>query len=189
MQRTIEQLPLFPISVFKWHMGVDKDVLFQIRKLVDDFPDECMPPDDWTCKESGFRTNFHSRRSFISDGVCRQIHDGVEQAVNTYNCTSNPYSIQFYYWFNYYTRGAYQEVHTHAGSQLSGCWFLAGDPNKFTFYKERGSQYFANQVEKVDLQVGDFLLFPSDMSHYVLPSETNEERITVAFNFSTVELL
>jgi len=88
-------------------------------------------------------------------------------------------------WYNYYTPGDTQEVHAHAGTTISGVYFLhLQEQNNTIFYSYQadGNPLVNTLIEANKVEEGDILLFPGSFLHYVIPS--NLERITIAFNIN-----
>lgn len=87
-------------------------------------------------------------------------------------------------WYNHYTFGQTQEVHSHGNHMdISGIYLLKLDEiNKTVFYSypTTSTRLHRNTKQLVEAKEGDIILFPSHLSHYVLPCE--KERVTVAFN-------
>jgi hypothetical protein len=90
-------------------------------------------------------------------------------------------------WYNQYdaTGDTGQEVHTHPESNYSGVYFLElSEPNATVFYSQvTAVNKTANPSKETKfIEEGDILLFPSNLSHYVLPSKN--QRTTIAFNIN-----
>ena len=86
-------------------------------------------------------------------------------------------------WYNYYTPGQYQEVHTHHEYTISGVYFLSLEEvngTVFHSYTADRSALVPAVVPTTMIREGDILLFPSAFLHYVLPASSN--RVTIAFN-------
>ena len=87
-------------------------------------------------------------------------------------------------WYNYYSSGHYQEVHTHNGQMdISGIYLLKlEEVNKTVFYSypTTSTKMYHPVKQLKEAQEGDIILFPSHLSHYVLPCE--KDRISIAFN-------
>ena len=93
-----------------------------------------------------------------------------------------------YYWININGNGSYNEKHHHMGikpnskkqSILSGVFFLNipdGDSGNIVFSVKDKSEV------SIKPENGDLLLFPPAMIHRVESNNTNEERISIAFNY------
>jgi hypothetical protein len=88
-------------------------------------------------------------------------------------------------WYNHYSSGHYQEVHTHSDGQvdIAGIYLLKLDEiNKTVFYSypTTNTKFYCETKQLIEAEEGDIILFPSHLSHYVLPCE--KDRISVAFN-------
>mgnify|MGYP003111647232 FL=1 len=101
-------------------------------------------------------------------------------------------------WYNINPRGAYNDVHDHVRSHMSGvfyCHVPEGDagnivllhPNQYqwsnyllgaTDDKERSLYHEIQPVE------GRFILFPSSVFHRVMPNNTDDDRISFACNIN-----
>jgi len=94
------------------------------------------------------------------------------------------------WWVNINRKGNYNIAHTHPGTDLSVVWYLTNNfssPIRFIspFQYERSKLYalmglHSEHIFKCD--VGDILVFPGDLMHYVEQNESDEPRVTVSFN-------
>ena len=99
-------------------------------------------------------------------------------------------------WGNINPKGGMNFTHVHPSGWMSGVYYiqLSKDNNTINFEDPRPSrmmdfqrsclikdEYFTHHVE-----VGDLLLFPSWIPHFVTPNTSNENRISISFN---IELL
>jgi len=111
-------------------------------------------------------------------------------------------------WFNHYTDGDFQEVHTHLGNNVfqpsatfSCIHFLSFnpeihspvifvDPNEHIRYSslEMNSNGYNNRYIP-SITEGDIFMFPSYLQHYVpkSPPTPDDPRITVAFNIRVIQ--
>lgn len=108
------------------------------------------------------------------------------------------------YWININKRGDYNRIHTHALSTLSGCVYLKTDKDSgnILFHRNASDDYYYLELthhqdgsgsdtnpyqfshifyEPVPYRV---LVFPSILPHSVDASKSDEDRISIAFNFS-----
>lgn len=107
-----------------------------------------------------------------------------------------------YYLFNKITSGGEHSVHSHPWSFLSGCFYLKTpkdappiifqDPRDYykyihypTRFGESRDKYKLLSEYVIQPTEGMLLLWPSWLEHQVPKSNTNEERIVVAFNLET----
>jgi uncharacterized protein (TIGR02466 family) len=96
-------------------------------------------------------------------------------------------------WINMHDRGGFNFLHMHEGSLLSGSFYLCVPPGSgaFVFRDPRpgvlhGSIKGGVPNGHADVHLtpsaGLLVLFPCWMEHYVEPHDSDEPRITIAFN-------
>ena len=96
-------------------------------------------------------------------------------------------------WFNVYKRNDFQEYHTHSAI-LSTIYFLkAGPESARVFFKSPRNQMFHAKHNGQNLNThgtvnykpmpGRLLIFTSDIEHCVERHDSDEERITLSYNF------
>ena len=97
-------------------------------------------------------------------------------------------------WINLYKRGYFQEIHDHAGHEISSVFFANDgvDFGKF-FFMDRNSCNFSDDYEdfisysnthEPIIKKGDIIFFSSHILHGVSPHESDEIRKTVSVNFN-----
>lgn len=111
-------------------------------------------------------------------------------------------------WYTAYGRGQKADQHEHMTSDFSAVHFLKFNPEvhepiRFvhpeftkTKYLSRFKPYLTNNLGTCDRQSyykehyvpeineGDFIIFPSELEHMVWSNNSDELRVTIAFNFS-----
>lgn len=158
---------------------------------------------DWNMAQA--KSSIRNEKS--KDLPWKSWFDAVQPQINTYLENLQPlmkYTVHCdERWFNKYLTGDYQEPHDHAfpGRGLSAIYVLdypkdEKDPGgqlvfecpNFPIIRSSGldvifnawnCQHFVPPLEK-----GLLILFPSWISHYVLPSKTDKRRATIAANFA-----
>lgn len=98
-------------------------------------------------------------------------------------------------WININCPGAYNHLHNHAGGLLSGVYYVKSVPEQGNIFFERGdnAEYFLPPIEKPNYftstattykAVTDAVyIFPSWLKHSVQPNLTQEDRISISFNY------
>lgn len=98
-------------------------------------------------------------------------------------------------WFNIYEKYNYQEVHEHAPNSISAIYFLKANPDtcaKTYFYsnnfdglepKSNNNNIDTNHTISINPLSGLLILFRSNVKHSVEQQLSNDERITIAYNF------
>ena len=85
-------------------------------------------------------------------------------------------------WLNVLGNNSYNIPHKHGGNDVdfAGVLYLSAKNNNITFVKE-------DSIFELKPKLFDYLIFPHDLIHYVLPEERNEKRICYAFNLSQLK--
>lgn len=100
-------------------------------------------------------------------------------------------------WVNYQDKYQYQEYHDHRERIVSGIYYIdvpEGTPGimmqtplKANFDDLMFDEESCQEVNHLNIQTGDILLFPSWLNHGVKANLTDKPRINVAFNFGSPE--
>lgn len=104
--------------------------------------------------------------------------------------------LKMFAWMNANPLGGFNAPHTHPGAHWSGVYYVAqpdveiGSSGKIEFLDPRSDlpnwrllQAPAFSGKKtIRPAPGELILFPSYLVHWVYPNETDEERVTIAFN-------
>jgi uncharacterized protein (TIGR02466 family) len=99
-------------------------------------------------------------------------------------------------WMNANPPGAFNAPHTHPGAHWSGVYYVSqpaveeGNSGMIEFLDPRSdlpnwrilrAKPFRSK-RKIRPKMGEIVLFPSYLTHWVYPNDTDEERVTIAFN-------
>lgn len=111
-------------------------------------------------------------------------------------------------WFNYYTNGEWQEIHSHTGNSVfqypatfSCIHFLKFDPrihspvvfvDPYEPLRNVSLEMASNRYQSKyspNIKEGDIIMFPSYLQHFVPKGQPspNNPRITIAFNLQVLE--
>ena len=106
------------------------------------------------------------------------------------------FSLKLFGWMNSNPSGGYNAPHTHPGAHWSGVYYVSqpeveeGSSGMIEFLDPRSDLPHWNLLDagafrnKIRFRpaVGELIIFPSFLMHWVHPNETDEERVTIAFN-------
>jgi len=110
--------------------------------------------------------------------------DGKEELDNNLNNYFNNFmGMKIHHsWLNVLGNNSYNFPHSHLGNDVfhSGVFYLSHENNNLHFAKD--SQYF-----EIKPKLFDFLIFPYNLIHYVLPENRPEKRICYAFNLTKIK--
>jgi uncharacterized protein (TIGR02466 family) len=147
---------------------------------------------------------WHSEDDFFerTEPGCQTLRNHILEAIQI--CTQNVspnfdftgYGVQAEGWINVLGRGGLNTPHDHPAWVWSGCYYISvpeGDnemSGNIEFFDTRtnvrtltveGAACFASKFV-MKPRAGMLLMFPSYLRHWVYPNESEEERVTVAFN-------
>lgn len=112
--------------------------------------------------------------SFDMDSLQDEIKKNVQEYAGRqldYVCTS---------WLARYDKGDYAQIHSHYPATYSGCYFYdAGSEDSCHFF-------FDNDYNRCQLDVksGYMIIFPSYLKHGVTTNQSDNSKITLAFNLA-----
>ena len=137
-------------------------------------------------------------REVLDHELFADLKEFVMESLNTYfdNTISPMNDVKLRVtqsWLNYTKKGQWHHKHAHPNSVISGVFYVNADKekDKIFFYKD-GYKQLSFPTERYNeynsdswwLPVGtnELVLFPSSFTHSVAPVETDETRISLAFN-------
>jgi hypothetical protein len=208
-----KEVRIFPVTYFKAPVE-DNDTAKKllVPKIMEDVKDLPIPEGWFTNK---LMTSFMGEKpgKEIFFGEDRTYQSLLETRYA--NCLDQFFGNVIYkivideIWYNCYVDGEYQESHDHLSMQIGGncsahfscIHFLSFDPTvhkPVRFYDPiEQIRYFSLELDErkysphhyPDIQEGDFIMFPSYLTHSVEPSHPtpNYPRITIAMNIRVLE--
>ncbi len=105
-------------------------------------------------------------------------------------------SLKLSGWMNMNPSGGYNAPHTHPGAQWSGVYYVSqpavetGNSGMIEFLDPRSDLPNWRILDapafrlkkKIRPKPGDMILFPSYLVHWVYPNDSDQERVSIAFN-------
>ncbi len=105
-------------------------------------------------------------------------------------------TMKIFAWMNVNPPGGFNAPHTHPGAHWSGVYYVdqpeveAGNSGMIEFLDPRtdlpGMRILKAPAfrlkKKIRPRAGEIVVFPSYLVHWVYPNETDDDRVTVAFN-------
>jgi len=191
---------LFPTPIYVHQGNINETFLIQdeIKKALPEAKKEDTwdKPEGW---EDDVQTNIGHRWHTIRDYNLNNLDAYIKKHTKIYVEQLDPFmnndTFLSHSWFNITGRGQSQEWHAHSDSFISGCYyyqsngedgrFMIRNPVNFTQkgFFPAGKQCF----EKVYYtpKPGMLILFPGWLDHRVEVNNTDDERISIAFNWLT----
>lgn len=104
--------------------------------------------------------------------------------------------LKLFGWMNSNPKGAFNAPHTHPGAHWSGVYYVSqpeveeGNSGMIEFITPRTDLPEWRLLDapafklkkKIRPGPGELIVFPSFLLHWVYPNETDDERVTIAFN-------
>lgn len=147
----------------------------------------------WHSKNELFNSSEPGMRALAKD-VIRAISFATKTVAPEFD--RNVHNIQAEGWVNINQKGAYNTPHDHPGYQWSGCYYVQqpkvekGRSGMIEFLDPRTTPRDMSVLKAVSFaqkfqlrpKAGTLLVFPSYLMHWVYPNETDDTRISIAFN-------
>lgn len=159
-----------------------------------------------TSKEENLITSYHASHNLLEICDLTELRQVIVDcaAQFTINMGMNlPKGFKIESWINFFVKNQSEHEHTHYGNFLSGCYYVNApegsgvfafpDPVRERqmwrgiFVKEKQEENFLNVNSCSYIpQRGRLLMFQSWMPHSVLKNNSDEPRISIAFNINPV---
>lgn len=195
---------IFGVPIFKYHLN-SEDIKNIAEKKFETFSEYPIngTPNGWSCN---VRTEFHSSSENRYAHLYKEVMDEftLDLALLEDRCYIDES------WLNFYQGNDHgQEEHDHLPGFFSGIHYVKFNP------KVHGSTKFMNPLHQLYMFMnddrkmdddnpnpcagygsgwfspnvceGDIIIFPSFLRHMVTPTNSNELRITLAFNINTTK--
>lgn len=184
----------FPTPIWTVNLDVDNEILKRACiKLKEDNPEGRT-----LSNRGGWQSNdFHPEQSIavFQDLVTKVVSQSDSILHMDYGHTDRCTAVNNF-WININTKHDSNQVHSHPGAFLSAVYYVTAPQNSGNICFERDSKdsfimgtfHLSGKtpVSGVTCEYppsqGRLMLFPGWLSHSVIPSETDEERISIAFN-------
>ena len=165
---------IFPTPVWHEEGGIS-------QQLVDELYEgayQCFkkyPSIDKTSNQGGYHSpafewkNFHPQ---VIELIQKVVYKAIEQ---DFNVTS--------WWFNINGKGGWNMPHSHAGRgiDLALILYLTETDDLLTLVNSNPTlndpMGYSPHIKK-----GDILIFPSDLVHFVMPNQREEDRVSISMN-------
>ncbi len=195
-QTKYEKLFSTPIMRFEvpGHTVLNAELLFEYENL--------RATDDGVSKSN--RNGWHSKGNlFDNDAPAFQkvrsaAKESVLEVTRKVSSKIDPetLNLKLFAWMNANPTGGYNAPHTHPGAHWSGVYYVSqpdietGSSGMIEFIDPRAELSHWKILESSAFRMkrtirpsaGELIIFPSYLLHWVHPNESDQERITIAFN-------
>ena len=200
---------LFPIHIFQAHIKENELIKEELSHAIENYRDkgDSKVPEGWLTDNllTSFDADNFNLKLFSESQVTQRLYE--KYILKFFDRPTKVNVLDM--WFNYYSDGEYQEVHTHVQPNMfslrphfSCIHYLKFDPEvhqPVVFNDPIGILRQTNSIEldsnnydhkyEPQLREGSIIMFPPYLEHYVPKSEPTPDnpRISVAFNIILTE--
>ena len=200
---------LFPIHIFQAHIKENELIKEELSHAIENYRDkgDLKVPEGWLTDNllTSYDADNFNFKLFTESQVTQRLYE--KYILKFFDRPTKVNVLEM--WFNYYSNGEYQEVHTHVQPNMfslrphfSCIHYLKFDPEvhqPVVFNDPIGILRQTNSIEldsnnyndeyEPQLREGSIIMFPPYLEHYVPKSEPtpNNPRISVAFNIILTE--
>lgn len=187
-------LDIFKIPVFVSKLNFENFNHHSIvNKLKNQYiEDKLKTPKHWICNTKTFDIDVIKDYRYILDIITDNTKKFLDELLANYK---NGIFLTDA-WFNYSVKNDYQEFHIHTKRHISGVYYIKAPKNcgNIIFRKPNLNMFELNgksSKEKTYLnetyfftpEEGLLLLFPSNLEHLVEKNLSDEERVSLSFNY------
>ena len=142
--------------------------------------------------------NLFKRKTPCVENLKELVTECIYTATDTIGAKADldALSLKIFAWMNMNPSGGYNAPHTHPGAQWSGVYYVSqpeietGNSGMIEFLDPRSDLPNWRVLKapafrlkkKMRPEPGDMILFPSYLVHWVYPNESEQERVSIAFN-------
>jgi len=126
--------------------------------------------------EGGYQTPPLEWKDFHPQG-----REYIENSVS--ECMDRNYKVEEW-WYNINGKGNWNTPHSHAGSDFALVFYVTDSDGLLRFMNPNNMRRTEEEKDfaHMNAKKGDIIIFPSDLQHYVLPNEREEDRISISMN-------
>ena len=145
----------------------------------------------------GWQSNNLTKDESILKPLTDKINSKRQDIIEFFGLNNNINIVIQNYWINVNQKNNFNRPHVHPFSLMAGVYYVKVPENSGRLVFENPIQQHdfvikSNMIKEFNLvnagywcaepKENDLIMFPSWLKHYVEPSESDEERISIAFN-------
>jgi uncharacterized protein (TIGR02466 family) len=165
--------------------------LDQIERSILDFKDH-NPSTEQRSNRHGWQSKPFTQSKLFMNELMKEVLQEIQQVYDDLGITATPKIGN--YWFNINHRHSHNTSHTHPGCLISAVLYVTAPKDSGALVIERPDDFHKhiiqaapneNNIARIiqEPKKGLLVMFPSFITHYVEMSQTDESRISIAFNF------
>jgi len=139
----------------------------------------------------------------ITDSFAKIVEEYAIKCVDDYGFANGTYLKMQNMWLSANSNGAFNQIHNHAGSFVSGTFYIKvpKGAGEITFYRNHFEEYaitgaapiaqhtaISGSTCRYEPRQGRLILFPGYLQHAVMPTAGDDERISLSFNLGVANV-
>lgn len=139
----------------------------------------------------------------VIDNFIELIEDYSNKCINDYGFANSTKLKVSNLWFSSNSNGGFNQIHNHAGAFVSGTFYVKVPKNagEIVFYRNHFEEYaitgaapivqhtaISGSTCRYDPREGRLIMFPGYLQHAVMPTDGDNERISISFNMGVTNV-
>lgn len=178
-----------------WQYYVNDDVV-NFKKIISEvYEIKQLQESRVVSNEGGWQSNFIDSEDTELSKLMNYVKNNIKKCYDDLGVQKTFCNVRMKYWININSFGHTNRKHIHPNSLLSGCIYLKVPKNSgnIMFNPNLPNEYFFmsftecnNDITSIETEFfpeeKKVIIFPAFLPHYVGKNNSNEDRISIAFN-------
>tara|TARA_Y100000004_G_scaffold122007_1_gene137165 strand:- start:3698 stop:4291 length:594 start_codon:yes stop_codon:yes gene_type:complete len=189
----IEQLNLWITPVWWGMTNLDNEVMYKKIKELQSKTDTV-----YLSNLGGFQSATDRYDMMTTDPVFQPLRNLILHVIEKeLNFKAKKFEVDRM-WCNVNTRDDFNMIHSHGQFQFSGAYYVRApkDSGQIVFRDPRPaaitneyvtSQFNGGEVYRIEPEEGKLLIFPSYLDHMVMPSKSDDDRVSISWNIKVTD--
>ena len=184
----IEQLNLWITPVWWGMTNLDNEAMYKKIKELENTTDSV-----YLSNLGGFQSATDRFDMMTTDPVFQPLRNLILHVIEKeLNFKAKKFEVDRM-WCNVNTKDDFNMIHSHGQFQFSGAYYVKApkDSGQIVFRDPRPaaitnefvtSQFNGGEVYRIEPEEGKLLIFPSYLDHMVMPSKSDDDRVSISWN-------
>ena len=189
----IEQLNLWITPVWWGMTNLDNEAMYKKIKELENTTDSV-----YLSNLGGFQSATDRFDMMTTDPVFQPLRNLILHVIEKeLNFKAKKFEVDRM-WCNVNTKDDFNMIHSHGQFQFSGAYYVKApkDSGQIVFRDPRPaaitnefvtSQFNGGEVYRIEPEEGKLLIFPSYLDHMVMPSKSDDDRVSISWNIKATD--
>ena len=189
----IEQLNLWITPVWWGMTNLDNEAMYKKIKELETTTDSV-----YLSNLGGFQSATDRFDMMTTDPVFQPLRNLILHVIEKeLNFKAKKFEVDRM-WCNVNTKDDFNMIHSHGQFQFSGAYYVKApkDSGQIVFRDPRPaaitnefvtSQFNGGEVYRIEPEEGKLLIFPSYLDHMVMPSKSDDDRVSISWNIKATD--